>query len=205
MDWLLLAVLGIIWAAFLVPRRGASAESSVHEFEGDMQRIAHVQHRPGRWLLVPRKGERFVGPQARARFRARERRRRVFTVLLEAAAISFLIGVVPPLRAMWVVTVVVCGLLVAYTWALLRMAGRGAYRPRHTRPSKVLPGPEPDAPVARARVAGRRPAAEPALAPVALFDGAAAYGGNDVEIVVSIPEADQGEDLRVIPARAGSR
>jgi hypothetical protein len=100
-DWLLLAVLGIIWAVFLIPHRGP--QQSVEGFERDMDMLSHL-NRPGRWVLMPRRDERFLGPGGRARARARERRRRVFIVLFEAIALTGLIGAFPPLRAMWWVT-----------------------------------------------------------------------------------------------------
>ena len=62
-----------------------------------------------------------MGAKARARARARERRRRVFVFLLEAAGLSFLIGLVPPLRGMWLATAMLLGLLVLYTWVLIRL------------------------------------------------------------------------------------
>ena len=53
--------------------------------------------------------------------RVRERRRQVLTVLLEGAAITFLIGLVPPLRKMWLVTGLLVMLLAAYCWMLLQL------------------------------------------------------------------------------------
>lgn len=186
MDWLLLVVLGIIWAAFLIPRRGESPGSSVNEFEGDMQRIANVQ-RPGRFVFVPR--ERFVGPRLRAKVRARQRRRRVFAVLLEAIGLSLLIGAFPPLRAMWAVTGALIVLLTLYAAAVVRVAG--GYRPRH------VPQVEPAAPApAPAAEPGPTwievPGPEPAVAVAA--DG-----------VITLPEAEEDVEVRLVSARAGTR
>ncbi|MGH2725044.1 MAG: hypothetical protein ACRDI0_12470 [Actinomycetota bacterium] len=78
---------------------------------------------PGRWVLAPKKGARFVGPRQRARLRARERRRRIFVVLLEAMALTALIGLFPPLRAMLVVTGALAFLLAVYLGLVVRMVG----------------------------------------------------------------------------------
>lgn len=99
---------------------------------------------PGRWILSPRRGSRFVGPHARERERARERRRRVFVFLLEAIGLTGLIGVFPPLRGMLMVTALFAAVLLAYSALVLKMT-RGAPAAAsngHTRPSTnvvVLP------------------------------------------------------------------
>ena len=59
---------------------------------------------PGRWILSPKRGSRFVGVRARERQRARERRRRVYLFLLEAIGLTGVIGIFPPLRGMLFVT-----------------------------------------------------------------------------------------------------
>jgi hypothetical protein len=99
---------------------------------------------PGRWILSPRRGSRFVGPHARQRERARERRRRVFVFLLEAIGLTGLIGVFPPLRGMLVVTALFALLMLVYTAMVLKMT-RGvpaAASNGHARPSRnvlILP------------------------------------------------------------------
>lgn len=118
MDWLLLIVLVIIWAAFLIPHRGP--RQSVEGFGRDMDMLSNLQ-RPGRWVLMPRRDGRFLGPGGRARARARERRRAVLTVFIESLGLTVLIGAFPPLRAMWWVTGVLLGLLGAYVYLLIRM------------------------------------------------------------------------------------
>lgn len=77
---------------------------------------------PGRWILSPKRGSRFVGRRERSRLRARERRRRVFLLLLEAIGLTGLIGVFPPLRGMLTVTGVLVGLLGTYTALVVRIA-----------------------------------------------------------------------------------
>ena len=128
MEWLALAALGIMWAAFLVPNPGRrrSAHTSVGEFERGLELLAYseIHGTEGRWIVTPRKGARFVGNAERQRARARDRRRRVFVVLLEALLITGLIGAVPPLRAMWSVTLVLGVFLLLYVWLLLSMKAR---------------------------------------------------------------------------------
>jgi hypothetical protein len=126
-SWLMLTALGMIWAAFLLPHeRGRTARRSVEEFERNMELLAETEgRRDGRWIVTPRKGMAFLGPQDRARQRARERRHRVFVVLLESIGLSFLIGLVPPLRPAWYVTAVLLLLLAAYVWMLLWIKQRG--------------------------------------------------------------------------------
>ncbi|HEX6208474.1 MAG TPA: hypothetical protein VF058_08980, partial [Actinomycetota bacterium] len=68
---------------------------------------------------MPRSDERFLGPRDRARSRMLERRRRVLTVLLEGIGLTALIGSVPPLREMWVLSGILVALLGAYVWMLL--------------------------------------------------------------------------------------
>ena len=104
-GWLLLAALGIMWVAFLLPsdRRQRSAEHSVEDFERRMELLAHaeLQGSEGRWIVTPRKGARFVGVAERRRARLRERRRKVLVFLLESIGLTFLIGLVPPLHTVW--------------------------------------------------------------------------------------------------------
>ncbi|MEX0832260.1 MAG: hypothetical protein WD757_01670 [Actinomycetota bacterium] len=124
MDWLLLAALGIIWAAFLLPSRGRrnSPRTSVEEFERDLDLLADTEREnPGRWVVAPRKGSAFIGARRRERVRQQERRRRVLTILAEAIGVTFLIGLVPPLRAMWAFTALAVGLLTLYVWALVHL------------------------------------------------------------------------------------
>src|SRR5207247_4944450 len=104
MGWLTLAALGM---AFLLPlgRRKSSLVEGVEDFERKMELLAETgRHEDGRWIITPRKGTAFLGPDGRARARARERRRRVFVSLLESIGLTFLIGLVPPLRPMWALT-----------------------------------------------------------------------------------------------------
>ena len=177
MGWLLLAVLVALWAAFLLPTWRRSTDKSMKDFERDMDLLAGTES-TGRWIVTPRKGTTFMGPRARANARARERRRRVLTVLIEALVVTALIGLVPPLRAMWYATAIVLMLLGAYVWALLTIKARAD---RVRSPAQPLPEAAPVATApARQRYAadaGNR-TARPA------FNGLPALGDELVNIVV---------------------
>jgi hypothetical protein len=122
LSWLLLAVLGMIWAAFLFPPRRRSPTSSVEEFERKMSLLAEAnKDSPGRWVLMPRRGQRFLGPHDRTRARARRRRRQLLVVLLEACGLTLLIGLFPPLRKMLYGTAVLVAILLTYVVALIRI------------------------------------------------------------------------------------
>ena len=145
MEWAALAALGIMWAAFLVPTQGRrrSAHTSVDEFERGLELLAYseVHGTQGRWIVTPRKGARFVVAAERQRARARDRRRRVLVVLLEAIVLTGLIGAVPPLRAMWSVTLVLGVLLLLYVWLLLSMKARSTL-PTQRQAARAVAAPE---------------------------------------------------------------
>jgi len=153
-DWLLLVALAGIWGVLLLPLPfGRRSDGNV---ERSLQALAYIQERqptPGRWVLAPRRDVRFIGPGERARARLRERRRRVLSVLGEALAFSVLIGAFPPLRAMWVVSALLAGLILVYLGALLRMRNRG---PRTIRlPEEDLAVVRSEEPEPRRAVAAR--------------------------------------------------
>ena len=181
-GWLLLAALAIIWAAFLLPSWRGSPDRSVKDFERNMDRLAETDGQ-GRWIVTPRKGMAFIGTRARAKERARVRRRRVFAVFLETIALTFLIGLVPPLRAMWWATALLLGLLGVYVWLLVTMRAR-----------EVAPFRTPEiATAARPRPARHRYAADaPGLTARASFDGLAALGGDELANIVVKPASHVG-------------
>lgn len=139
MDWLLLAGLGIMWTAFLVPSRLRPESRSVQDFERRLELLANaeVHGTSGRWIVTPRKGVRFLGPKERNRARARERRRRVLVILLESLTLTFLIGIVPPLRALWSVSLFFGVLLVLYVWLLLSLKARAPHPHEQARAARA--------------------------------------------------------------------
>lgn len=189
MDWLFLAAFGIIWAAFLLPggSRRRSPDSQVADFERGMELLAYseVQGTPGRWIVTPRKGVRFVGTVERHRARARERRRKVLVFLLESIGLTFLIGLVPPLRVIWGVSAGLAVLLGVYVWLLLSLKHRQPDAP-HERSRAASAGRTRQAAAAVARhvAEGRSTWARPT------FNGLGALSEPDrVHVVVHRAEA----------------
>jgi hypothetical protein len=122
LAWILIVPLAIIWLTFLFPlRRRRSPTSSVEEFERNMSLLAEANKAPpGRWVLTPRKDERFMGPE-RKRVRVRRRRRVIFLALLEVSALSLIIGLFPPLRPMLFGSAGLGLIILAYTALLVRI------------------------------------------------------------------------------------
>jgi len=122
LSWLLVALLGIIWAAFLIPSHRRSPVSSIEEFEERMSLLAETNNKsPGRWVLMPRKDRGLLDPRDRQRARVRRRRRQVFMVLLEATTLTLLMGLFPPLRLMLYGTAVLALVLLAYALVLAKI------------------------------------------------------------------------------------
>lgn len=192
MEWLLFAVLGIMWAAFLLPTRGKAStpQGSVGDFERRMELLAQAETHgsEGRWIVTPRKGVRFMGQAERHRARARERRRQVFTFLLESIAITFLIGLVPPLRVAWAVTGAFVALMSVYVWLLLTIKHReSTYRSAPHRHARSHAAPSRPAPSPRYVAEGRSTWARPS------FNGLGSLGeGDRVHVVVRAGEAVAG-------------
>lgn len=202
MDWLLVAAFGIMWTAFLLPAgRGkasrASPTASVEEFERSMELLAETeQGRSGaRWMVAPRRGVPFLGPEGRAQARARERRRRVFVLLLESIAFSFLIGLVPPLRGVWIATGVFVALLAAYVWLLIALRDQQADAQARARTraaaapqtARGTPPPPPERFVAEGNSRAPRPA----------FQGLGSLDEGDHVHVVVLPRSEPVGELHV--------
>lgn len=181
MGWLLLAALLILWAAFLIPSWASppsKTDKSMKDFERNMDMLAETES-PGRWIVTPRKGTTFIGLRARAQARARERRRRVLMVLIESLVLTALIGLVPPLRAMWYATATLLVLLGSYVWALLTMKARAdAHDPARPRETAATAPATP-------RPARQRYAADASNRTTRRsFNGLPAFGDDLVNIVV---------------------
>ena len=181
MGWLSLVALVIMWAAFLRPSwrgsSGTTTDKSMKDFERGMDMLAETGSQ-GRWIVTPRKGTTFIGRRARAQARACERRRRVLMVLIESVALSALIGLVPPLRAMWYATAFLIVLLGAYVWALLTMKARSDAARDHVQPHEDgAPAPSRPARQRYAADASNRTARRS-------FNGLPALGDDLVNIVV---------------------
>jgi hypothetical protein len=142
MDWLSLAALGIIWAVLLVPDpKRRSPPSPLRRFMPEQEEFRH----PGRWIISPKRGSRFVGPKERARLRARERRRQVLVFLAEAIGLTGLIGLFPPLRGMLLITASLALLLLVFLALILLMVRLGIGIPAAS-PDEVVVIPEAELP-----------------------------------------------------------
>ena len=84
-------------------RQMGASSASVEDFERRMELLAQVEtgDGPGRWIVTPRKGARFVGPTERRRSRIRERRKRVFVFLLEGIGIYALLQFPSPWQSVF--------------------------------------------------------------------------------------------------------
>jgi len=139
----------------------------------------------GRWIVTPRKGMAFVGRRERARERARERRRSVLVFMLESIGLTFLIGLVPPLRSMWYASGLLLAILGLYVWLLVSIKARGAQA--SLAPERHAAVPE------RPRPARHRYAADAASrTPRAAFNGLAALGADDLVNIVVKPASQVG-------------
>lgn len=186
MGWLLFAVLCMMWTAFLLPGRRTSPGRSVEEFERRMELLAGTdRNEQGRWIVTPRKGMAFIGRRERAKERARERRRRVFVFMLETIGLTALIGIVPPLRAMWYASAALVALLGVYVWLLVSLKGRSAEARSFAR-ARADAQAEPARPTRQryAADAGGR-VARPA------FNGLTSLGADDLATIVVRPTGRQ--------------
>jgi hypothetical protein len=160
-------------------RRKTEAHT-VEAFEHRMELLAQaeIHGTGGRWIVTPRKGVRFLGPQERQRSRARERRRKVFMAMLEAIGLTLLIGLVPPLRVIWYVSAGLGVLLLVYVWLLLSIKARAAHPHDRVEAAGVPARPRPNA-------APRYVAERPNATARPTFNGLEAIGQHDrVHVVV---------------------
>ncbi len=188
MEWLLLAALGIMWAAFLIPMRARrrSLAGSVEDFERRMEFLAHAEANgtTGRWIVTPRKGARFIGDTERRRARVRERRRRVLVFLIEAIGVTLLMGLVPPLRVFWNLSVALAVLLGAYVWMLISIKHRTTADPRDVARNARVPRDHAAAFAARYVIEGRNGHARK------MYNGLEGIGESDRVHVVVRPASD---------------
>lgn len=178
MSWLSLVVFGILWAALLLGSvRRRSPSRTVEDFERGMDLLAETDlSGQGRWIVTPKKGVPLLEPHARAQVRARERRRKVFVFFLESIALSFMIGIVPPLRPVWYATAVLATLLGAYVWILLSIKQRAPQTPEQ-RSEAVRSVPE------RPHRVRERYASDAAGRTRPAINGLGAFGTDDVETI----------------------
>jgi hypothetical protein len=181
MGWLLLVALVGVWVAYLRPPRKHSPNRSVEDFERNMDLLADTgTNGEGRYIITPRKGMAFVGTRERAKERARERRRRVFLVMLESIGLTALIGLAPPLRVMWYATAMLLGLLGVYVWMLVTIKAREDAP--HAERARATAAPQ------RAAAPRTRYAADASSrTPRPAYNGLAAMAADDLASIVVKP------------------
>lgn len=126
MSWLLLAALGMLWAAFLSPTKKASPNASVRTFERDMRRLG----RDETVIEAPL-------PPEPDPARARALHRRAFMALVYAIVFTFLVGLAPALRDAWYATALLAVCLAAYVRALRLRRERAIERRRATERARI--------------------------------------------------------------------
>ncbi len=141
-GWLLLALLGIIWAAFLLPRRHSSPLGSAKEFERTLNLLRETNRTvSGRWVLVPPKGRALEGGQTSRRMRARRRRRLVFVLIADAVLLTGIIGAFPGLRPMLYGTAALSTFLLLYSGLLAAITSHERAELRRRKARSLLQGP----------------------------------------------------------------
>lgn len=102
MTGILVALLGVLWAAVLVPvlfsaRQNTSVSGSVGTFSRSMRALGsnHYQPSGGRWVLTPRPPEEEADRKAMML-----RRRRIFCTLFGTFCFTLFLGLLPTMRGM---------------------------------------------------------------------------------------------------------
>ncbi len=151
---MVLLLLAAIWAAVLIPpmlraRSESRPAGSITDFRRQLRVLgrtgpsvlapAHSLHRPD--LTAARRIDYTVRPRRGSR--AIKRRRDIFMGLLTVMGGSLVLGVLPPLRVLWVVHVIADVLFAAYVAALVYVRNLSAERETKVRFLPTASAPEP--------------------------------------------------------------
>lgn len=143
-----LVLLALIWAVVLLPsllrtRLEGSPIDGVRSFEHAMGILGNARRRsgsvPGRWVMVPKD---VTVPQRRHK-RVIAKRRSAFQRMLVVCGATFVLGLVPPLRAVLWLHLACDAALGVYVWRLLQWKREEAQRQRVVRRLRAAPDPEP--------------------------------------------------------------
>jgi hypothetical protein len=161
----------------------------VKAFEHDMEMLAQADGAAprGRYIVTPQKGVAFLGPQQRAKARAKDRRRRVFVFLLESIGLTFLIGLVPPLRSMWMISGLLTASLALYVWMLLAMKAKESMPHPHAQAKMARPPADATGQVA---TSSRFMAEGASRTPRPAYNGLNAVDEGDAVHVVVLPGSE---------------
>lgn len=158
MGVVVLIVLAAVWAAFLLPpilraRAESRPAGSISDFRRQLRVLGRTSPTTASYLAPTMPSLRAVPavrttgvvttPEAIRRRRTMERRRNVFFGLLSVMGGSLVLGLLPPLRVLWVVHVFFDLLFVAYVAALLYMRNLAAERDMKVRFLPTTAAPEP--------------------------------------------------------------
>lgn len=148
MTLLLVLLLAVLWGAVFIPalvrdRMDSSPMASVGTFRKGMRALSQSppagSTRGGRWVLMPKTPDELQAP----RKRTKRRRRRLFTALVLSAAVTLLLGILPPLREALTIHAAVDLILIGYVLYLVQAKHREAdfYQARrlHREPAQEEP------------------------------------------------------------------
>ncbi len=140
---MVLLVLAAVWAAVLIPpavraRAEGRPGDSISAFRRQLAGLHRTSPRNAPSRMAPPVGSNPHRPRLRVapsaaisratRSRTLKRRRDVLTGLAAAAIATLLLGVVPPLRFLWIVHLLLDAALVAYVVLLVRIRNMAAER-----------------------------------------------------------------------------
>ena len=159
MNFVVIAILAVLWALFLVPQLvRARAERGPADSIGAFRQQLTVLERTAPGTMRPAGRPVASFPQQRAAFapaarplstmalsrsQARKRRRDIFCGLLAAMVGSLLLGLLPPLRVMLTLHLVLDVLFVGYVAMLLRIRNSATERDLKVRFLPTGAAPEP--------------------------------------------------------------
>ncbi len=123
MTLLLVVLLALLWGIVIVPailraRQDSSPIVTVGTFRRNMRALSSgLKSTPaGRWVLLPTHPDDLVAP----RKRHLERRRRLFSALVAAAAGTLVLGLLPGMADVLKLHLVLDMVLAGYIWLLLK-------------------------------------------------------------------------------------
>jgi hypothetical protein len=148
-----LLILAVVWAIFLVPQvlraRATRTGDSVGAFAQQLSILGRTSPAGSPHLMRPLPmvpghddHDDDLGPARLTLDEARKRRKDVLRALLIAIAATFVLGLLPPLRKLWMINILLDIALVAYLVLLYRAQAMRA--DRHARVRRLrAPGPAP--------------------------------------------------------------
>ena len=149
---MVLLILAVVWAIFLVPQvlraRATRTGDSVGAFAQQLSILGRTSPAGSPHLMRPlpmvpgHDDHDDLGPARLTLDEARKRRKDVIRVLLIAIAATFVLGLLPPLRRLWMLNILLDIALVAYLVMLYRAQAMGANRPARVRRLRA-PAPAP--------------------------------------------------------------